>query len=487
MSLRYYSANATLSTISTTSFSQTSTIDSIKQAKQTMKQDKKNLKNSESSPKVEKKEPSSSNTDYIKKVPISKLSLLAIALTLGLGGFIFYHGHEQIEKQKNVIDSLKTEIANLKQTTKKSIIDDVENNINQSVNLQKQQFSSLEQRVNDQLSEQQQQQQQLINQINDTIKINQQNFHNFNERLSAMSTMDSNVWLISQANYFVNLAARKIWNDQDYTTARILLKNADESLAQTNDPSLTLARQAINKDINSLSQVSFIDSDGIIIKLINLSDSLTQLPLLGHYKEIDMGLSQDANSHNSNLSGNSSAEAAVHSDDGLNEKDSESNRNDNQVTPSLSDWSDNLMSNANSFVKKFISIEKLDNSDNTFSTCITQAGKDEKQIAKCHILKTPLSLEQSFYLRENIRFRLLIAAQAVPRHQDQIYQRSLNDVALWVNAYFDTNAPSVKAFLNDIDKLQKQSISNQNVPETLASIGELNKLMQTRVRSMLAK
>lgn len=487
MSLRYYSANATLSTISTTSFSQTSTIDSIKQAKQTMKQDKKNLKNNESSPKVEIKEPSSSNTDYIKKVPISKLSLLAIALTLGLGGFIFYHGHEQIEKQKNVIDSLKTEIANLKQTTKKSIIDDVENNINQSVNLQKQQFSSLEQRVNEQLSEQHQQQQQLVNQINDTIKINQQNFHNFNERLSAMSTMDSNVWLISQANYFVNLAARKIWNDQDYTTARILLKNADESLAQTNDPSLTLARQAINKDINSLSQVSFIDSDGIIIKLINLSDSLTQLPLLGHYNETNLGTAQNNTSHDANLSGNSPAEATVHSDDGQNEKNSESNRNDNQVTPSLSDWSDNLMSNANSFVKKFISIEKLDNSDNTFSTCLAQAGKDEKQIAKCHILKTPLSLDQSLYLRENIRFRLLIAAQAVPRHQDLIYQRSLNDVALWVNAYFDSNAPSVKAFLNDLDKLQKQSISNENVPETLASIGELNKLMQTRVRSMLAK
>ena len=122
-----------------------------------------------------------------------------------------------------------------------------------------------------------------------------------------------------------------------------------------------------------------------------------------------------------------------------------------------------------------------------FSECLDKAGSDEKQIVKCQILKTPLSAEQSLYLRENIRFRLLIAAQAVPRHQELIYQQALNDTAIWVNAYFDGDAPTVKAFIDELENLQNQPISNQNIPDKLDSITELEKLMQTRVKSILGK
>ena len=136
---------------------------------------------------------------------------------------------------------------------------------------------------------------------------------------------------------------------------------------------------------------------------------------------------------------------------------------------------------------KFITIENLDEKENNFKTCLSKAGLDEKQMLRCQIFKEPLTLEQSLYLRENIRFRLLIAAQAVPRHQDLIYQRALSDALLWVSAYFDSNAPSVKAFLDDLDNLLNQSISDQSVPNKLESVSELEKLMQTRVHLMLAQ
>lgn len=480
MPIRFYGANATSSTISTTSFSQPFTTDALTQVNNIMKEDK-NTITTNSSPKTEKKSTSSSSKNNVNKAPISKLSLVAIALTLGLGGFVFYHGHEQLEKQNSTISMLEMEIANLKQSTKQSIVKDLENNINDAVTKQNQQFSSLEDRVTNQLNEQQKLQRQLTNQINDTIKLNEQNLHNFNERLSAMSSTDNNVWQISQANYLVHLAARKIWSDQDYTTARLLLRNADESLAQTNDPSLLPARQAINKDISSLSELSFIDSDGIVLNLISLSDSLTDLPLVENYNDIDLGLTQ----YNDALPVDDSHSSS--SDTDSENKIDPTKSSENEVTSSISDWSHNLWANIDSFMQKFITIEKLDKNDNNFATCLSQAGKDEKQIVRCHILSTPLNLEQSLYLRENIRFRLLIAAQAVPRHQELIYQRSLNDVAVWVNAYFDNNSPSVKAFLSDLDNLQNQTISNKSVPDRLASLSELEKLMQTRVRSMLAK
>ena len=476
MSTKYYGANATLSNISTTSFSQPPIPNTNKEAKTTMNVDKKEPIKKTSSPKIEQPTNSSVTNSSVNSskshAPVSKLSILAIALTVCLSGFVYFQGYKQIENQKRKISTLQTEVANLKQNTKASIINDLQTNINDAVNQQNQQFTSLSQRVDRQLNENQKIQQQLTIQINDATKLNEQNLNTINERLSALSTLDNNVWLISQANYLVHLAGRKIWNDQDYTSARLLLKSADESLAKTNDPSLLTARQAISKDINALSQISFIDEDGIIIKLLGLSESLTDLPLVGNYKEAAQAVNQN--------------EIKTANEVSTNNKPS-SNLAEDQVSSSIDDWSDNLLANAEKFMDKFIKIEKLDAKDNHFATCLDKAGSDEKQIVRCQILKTPLSLEQTLYLRENIRFRLLIAAQAVPRHQELIYQRALHDASTWINAYFDGNASAVKLFLNDLDSLQKQSISNQNIPDKLDSIIELEKLMQTRVKSALGK
>lgn len=451
MPSRYYGANATLSNISTTSFSQ---------IKKTEANNMMNINKKEPKPSSPQPEPSVNTL----KAPVSKLSILAIGLTVCLGGLFYFQGYKQLQNQTHEISTLQAEIANLKQNTKASIIKDLQSNIDDAINKQNQQFSLLTQRVDRQLSDNQKAQQQLTEQVNDTNKLNEQNLNSLNERLAAVSTLDNNVWLISQANYLVHLAGRKIWSDQDYTSARLLLKSADESLAKTNDPSLLPARQAITKDINSLSQVTFVDADGIILKLLGLTESITELPLVGNYKDIDLGMNQ----YDDTLANNANTSA-------------------DNVTHSTDDWSDNLLANASTFMDKFIKIEKLDVKDNHFSECLDKAGSDEKQIVKCQILKTPLSAEQSLYLRENIRFRLLIAAQAVPRHQELIYQQALNDTAIWVNAYFDGNAPSVKAFIDELENLQNQPISNQNIPDKLDSITELEKLMQTRVKSILGK
>lgn len=470
MPSRYYGANATLSNISTTSFSQTPIKNSNNEANKTMNINEKESIKKTSSPKNDSQVKQSAMTNKVK-TPISKLSLLAIALTIGLTGLMYYEGHRQIENQKQTISTLQTEIANLRQNNQASVITDLQNNINEAANKQKQDFSLLTQNIDRQLSENQKAQQQLSHQIDDITKLNEQSLNTINERLSALDSPNNNDWLIAQAKYLVNLAGRKIWNDQDYTTASLLLKSADESLVEANDSSLLKVRQAISKDINSLSNVSSIDTDGIILKLLGLTESLTELPLVGNYKDIDLGMNQYDDTIVNNDQNNHTSLSVDNSD----------------ISNSTNNWSHNLLANAKVFMDKFIKIEKLAAKDNYFSECLDKAGSDEKQIVKCQILKTPLSAEQSFYLRENIRFRLLIAAQAVPRHQELIYQRALNDASIWVNAYFDGNAPTVIAFQNELENLQSQPITNQNIPDKLDSITELEKLMQTRVKSLSGK
>lgn len=97
-----------------------------------------------------------------------------------------------------------------------------------------------------------------------------------------------------------------------------------------------------------------------------------------------------------------------------------------------------------------------------------------------------LAPNQDVYLRENIRSRLLVAAQAVPRHQEETYRRALENVSTRVRAYYDTDDATTKAFLDEVDQLSQQSIS-MNVPDTLQSQTILEKLMQTRVRNLLAQ
>lgn len=476
MKQRCYGVNPTLSTISTTSFSY-STTDIKDEAKKTMKEDKqkpdtKQL-DSTQTPKTASSAatPKNASTQPLSKPPVSKLSLIAILLTIGLGGFMYYHGHQQATLQNETINHLQTEIVNIKQTLKQSVSDDLQNKITDSVNQQNQQLSSFEHRIESTLAEQQTNQQKLTNQVNDSIKLTQQNIHSLNERLSALSTSENTIWLISQSNYLVHLAGRKIWNDQDYTTARLLLKSADESLAQANDPSLLPARQAINKDIASLEQITTVDADGIIMNLMGLSDALTQLPLVGQ---------KHKDNQDSTINENHQALSSTES------QQNQHANSDQPLSSSVEDWSDNLVKSAESFLDKFIRVEKIEKND-SFTQCLSQAGQDEKQMVKCQILKNPISLEQTLYLRENIRFRLLIAAQAVPRHQELIYQRALKDASTWVSAYFDGKDASVNAFLSDLDKLTQQKIATQNVPEKLASNSELEKLMQTRVRLMLTK
>ncbi len=206
------------------------------------------------------------------------------------------------------------------------------------------------------------------------------------------------------------MAGRKLWSDQDVTTAVTLLKSADASLADMNDPSLIDVRRAITEDISALSAVSQVDFDGIILKLNQLSNQVDNLRLADN--NID---------------------------------DSPMDANSDELSSSLSEWRQNLSKSWHSFMSDFISIRRRDSSAEPL-----------------------LAPNQDVYLRENIRSRLLVAAQAVPRHQDEVYKQSLETISTWVRAYFDVNDPSTKAFLDELENLSQQPIS-MDVPDQLKS------------------
>ncbi|MFI8416159.1 uroporphyrinogen-III C-methyltransferase [Serratia sp. NPDC078593] len=329
------------------------------------------------------------------------LGAIAIVLVIALGAGGYYHTHQQAQTLIAANQSLQQQMSDLKQSQQQ------EKNALEA--LLQQQGKTLEAADREQNS--------LSRQLTE-----------LQEKIATISGNDAKTWLLAQADFLVKMAGRKLWSDQDITTAATLLKSADASLADMNDPSLMDVRRAITEDISALSTVAQVDFDGIILKVNQLSNQVDNL----------------------RLADNDSDEAPMDQDS-------------SELSSSLSEWRQNLTKSWHNFMADFITIRRRDSSAEPL-----------------------LAPNQDIYLRENIRSRLLVAAQAVPRHQNETYKQSLETISTWVRAYFDNNDPATKAFLEDVDSLSQQPIS-MDVPEQLKSQPLLEKLMQTRVRNLMAQ
>ncbi|QHA87111.1 uroporphyrinogen-III C-methyltransferase [Serratia rhizosphaerae] len=329
------------------------------------------------------------------------LGAIAIVLVIALAAGGYYHTHRQAQQLIAANQSLQQQLADLKQSQQqeKSALE----------GLLQQQGKTLDAADREQTS--------LARQLSE-----------LQEKVATISGSDAKTWLLAQADFLVKMAGRKLWSDQDVTTAATLLKSADASLADMNDPSLMNVRRAITEDISGLSTLSQVDFDGIILKVNQLSNQVDNL----------------------RLADNDSDETPMDEDNG-------------ELSASLSEWRQNLTKSWHNFMANFITIRRRD------------TGAEPL-----------LAPNQDIYLRENIRSRLLVAAQAVPRHQNEVYKQSLETISTWVRAYFDTSDPATKAFLEELDGLSQQSVT-MDVPDQLKSQPLLEKLMQTRVRNLLAQ
>lgn len=354
----------------------------------------------ETTPAVETSTPESTPARKAKN-SATVLSIVAIAIALAVGGGLYMYGKHQAQQQAAASQALAAQLSDLQQQS----VSDRQSLVQQLAT----QTSALDTA---------RQQQTAMSQQLDELK----------EKVATISGSDAQTWLLAQSDYLVKMAGRKLWSDQDVTTAAALLKSADASLADMNDPSLIDARRALAQDISTLSTLSQVDYDGIILKLNQLSNGVDNL----------------------RLADNNSDDEPMDADSG-------------ELSSSLREWRQNLVKSWHNFMDDFITIRRRD--------------------ATAEPLLAP---NQDVYLRENIRSRLLIAAQAVPRHQDEIYKQSIDTVSAWVRAWFDTNDASTKAFLSQLDELSQQSVS-MDVPDALESQPLLDKLMQTRVRNLLAQ
>ncbi|WAG06271.1 uroporphyrinogen-III C-methyltransferase [Aeromonas jandaei] len=235
-----------------------------------------------------------------------------------------------------------------------------------------------------------------------------------------------NDWMLAESEYLVRMAGRKLWLEHDLVSAITLLGNADERIAALNDPSLMPIRKALAEDITKLKGMPRIDREGLTLKLAALEDQIELLPL-----------------------------SAVNMPEAKQEQDQ-------AVSTNPDEWESNLKKNWVKFTENFITIRRRDGA-----------------------VEALLSPQQEFFLRENLKTKLLQAQLAVYREQQSLYEDSIDKVQRWLTQYFDTDNSATHYMQGELDKLKGEQIQI-SYPEQFKTQAMLEQVLTERLQRILA-
>lgn len=329
------------------------------------------------------------------------IALLALLVALGIGGAGYYFGSQKLVEVENQLQQLAQK-ASQQAPLEQASFDKEKAQINE--------LATDYEKAQARIAQLEQEQSSYSNQI---VGLQSQI-----QRLGNNAPqVDSSAWVLSDANFLLNNAVRKLVVDTDVETAKSLLLEADSVLSKIANPQITLVRNAIKADLVSLNNVNQVDQNALMQRLTTLANSLDDLPMV--------------------------------------DNDAQENQSSENVSDSIDDWQQNIEKTANSFLDKFIRV--------------SDKNKAEE--------KAFIAPNQEVYLRENIRLRLQIAILAIPRQQNELYKKSLDAVSTWIRSYFDTQNENVKNFLKSLDELSEQTIYI-DVPEKLQSVAVLNDILK---------
>ncbi|BDY06880.1 uroporphyrinogen-III C-methyltransferase [Ferrimonas sp. YFM] len=229
-------------------------------------------------------------------------------------------------------------------------------------------------------------------------------------------------WLLAESDYLVQMAARKLWLEQDVATAIALLKDADRRLNLMKDEALTPVRQALRDDITVLQGLPRQDLAGVALTIESLINSVDRWPL-NRVELPDLAQAEVSDS----------------------------------PSESVSDWKSNLAKSWNALVDDFITIRR-------------RQGE----------LQPLLAPEQEWYLREHLKGKLMQAQLALYHGHTDAYRKALSTAADWVETYFKRDEATIEGALTSLAELQRTELGSR-LPDSLASQPLLEALVQDRL------
>lgn len=215
---------------------------------------------------------------------------------------------------------------------------------------------------------------------------------------------------LAEVEQMLMIAAQQLQLSANVKAALIAMQQADGRLQRMDRPALNGLRKAINSDMDRLRALPAIDTAGMTLHLDNLITAIDTLPL-NHEISRSIGTAPPAQA----------------------------------PPPEVSGWL-RLWREIWQEVRNLVRIEDM--------------RKREMPL---------LSPTETFFLRENLRLRLLSARLALLSRDEASYRNDLKAAQEWVRRYFDANSPDGKQTLTALQKLAASSIAIE-MPDINTSI-----------------
>jgi uroporphyrin-3 C-methyltransferase len=216
-------------------------------------------------------------------------------------------------------------------------------------------------------------------------------------------------WVIAEIEQILTIASQQLQLTGNVQVALAALQTADARLARSGRPQFLPLRKVLARDIERLKTAPSLDVPGLAAKLDQLIAGVDSLPLV-----------QEARPQ--------AAVAAKREADGL--------------------W-ERLIAELLGELKQLVRIQNMEGSDPAF-----------------------LSPPQAFFLRENLKLRLLNARLALLARDEAAYRGDVKVAASWLERYFDTRSRAAVAMAVTLKQLGSGSIgvSLPTIGESLAAV-----------------
>ena len=219
-------------------------------------------------------------------------------------------------------------------------------------------------------------------------------------------------WVLAEVEQILTIASQQLQLAGNVQAALVALQTADARLARSDRPQVGPLRKMLAKDIDRLKATSIPDIHGLAIKLDQLIAGADSLPLAQESRP------------------------AAHAEDGVAEKS----------PPGM----------------------------------LTRLGselvKELKQLVRVENMERPdpavLAPSQAFFLRENLKLRLLNARLALLARDQDTFGADVKTAAAWLDRYFDRKARATVAMQSSLAQVASSgaNMALPSISESLAAV-----------------
>lgn len=228
------------------------------------------------------------------------------------------------------------------------------------------------------------------------------------EELYQEMSRNRDEWALAEIEQILLIASQQLQLAGNVTAALVALQTADSRLQRMGKPQFFSLRKAISQDIEKLQTLPLLDVAGLSLRLDNLVNEVDRFPLI----------------------------------------------------PGLVGGEE-----------KPVPREPLP--EGFWRRLGNEVWQDFKQLVRIQNLqKTELPLlppEQAYFLRENLKLRLLAARIALLQHNESSYRNDIKAAEAWLQRHFDSRDKTVRQALASLQQLEQSRLSIE-LPDLSASL-----------------